>query len=92
MQTATDLIPKWTKRVVTETTGRDPLGLSRVSFIITDYILTGIITTTDRARYYSFYCWALWHTTQEDELKKYQDFVTGFRRREAVPGIGDYRE
>ena len=69
---------------MTETTGRDPLGLSRVSFIITDYILTGIITTTDRARYYSFYCWALWHTTQEDELKKYQDFVTGFRRREAV--------
>lgn len=70
--------------MVTETTGRDPLGLSRVSFIVTDYLLTGIITQTDRARYYSFYCWALWHISNVDNPKRYQDFVDGFRRREAV--------
>jgi hypothetical protein len=29
--------------------------------MITDYLLRGIITTTSRARYYSFYPWALWH-------------------------------
>lgn len=48
------MLPRWTKRVVTETGGRDPLGLSRVANSITDFLLTGIITTTDRARYYSF--------------------------------------
>lgn len=52
-------IPKWTKHVVTEGGGRDPLGLSRVSFLVTDYLLNGIITTTSRARYYSFYPWVL---------------------------------
>src|ERR1700739_3902455 len=54
-------IPKWTSYVVTELGGRDPLGLSRLSFMITDYLVSGIITTTSRARYYSFYPWALWH-------------------------------
>ena len=44
------LIPKWTKHVAAELGGRDPLGLSRVSFVITDYLLTGIVTVTSRAR------------------------------------------
>ena len=81
------LIPKWTKRVVTDTGGRDPLGLSRVAQTITDYLLTGIITQTDRARYYSFYCWALWHIQMEESPKRYQDFVDAFRRREAAIAI-----
>jgi len=81
------LVPKWTKRVVTEMTGRDPLGLSRVAQTITDYLLTGIITQTDRARYYSFYCWALWHIQMEESPQKFQDFVDGFRRREAAIAI-----
>jgi hypothetical protein len=42
-----------------EGTGRDPLGLSSVSGLLTDYLLPGIITTTNRARYYSFYTWAI---------------------------------
>ena len=81
------LLPKWTKRVVTDMGGRDPLGLSRVAFMITDYLLTGIITTTDRARYYSFYCWVLWHIEKEDQPRKYQDFVNSFRRREATMAL-----
>ena len=64
--------------------GRDPLGLSRVAFFLTDYLLTGIITTTDRARYYSFYSWTLWHIEQEEKSEKYEDFVNSFRRREAA--------
>lgn len=79
-----DITPRWTKRVITDSGGRDPLGLSRVAQTITDFLLTGIITTTDRARYYSFYCWALWHIDREDNAKTYQDFVDGFRRREAA--------
>lgn len=81
------LLPQWTRKVVTEMTGRDPLGLSRVSNIITDYLLTGIITTTDRARYYSFYCWAVWHINLFDIPKRYQDFVDGFRKREAMVAL-----
>ena len=80
-------LPKWTKRVFTDMGGRDPLGLSRVSFIITDYLLTGIITQTDRARYYSFYCWALWHIAREEHPQKYQKFVDAFRRREATMAL-----
>src|ERR1041384_268560 len=81
------VLPRWTKRVVTDMGGRDPLGLSRVAFLITDYLLPGIITTTDRARYYSFYCWALWHIQKEEQPKKYQDFVNAFRRREATMAL-----
>lgn len=80
-------LPKWTKRVVTDSGGRDPLGLSRVAFNLTDFLLTGIITTTERARYYSFYTWALWHIEQEEQPNNYNDFVNAFRRREAVMGL-----
>lgn len=81
-----DYLPRWTKRVVTSMTGRDPLGLSRVSNLITDYLLKGIITTTDRARYYSFYCWAIWDTHQA-KPKRLEDFRAGFRRREAAMAL-----
>ncbi|MBK8464927.1 MAG: hypothetical protein IPL32_03775 [Chloracidobacterium sp.] len=77
-------LPKWTQKVVTEGGGRDPLGLSRVAFLLTDALLTGIITTTDRARYYSFYTWALWHIEKEDKPQRYEYFVDGLRRREAA--------
>jgi hypothetical protein len=77
----------WTKRVAANTSGRDPLGLSRVAFLITDFLLSGIITTTDRARYYSFYCWALWHIEREEKPKTDREFVTAFRRREAAMAL-----
>ena len=85
-----DYFPKWTKKVITEGGGRDPLGLSRVAFILTDYLLNGIITTTERARYYSFYTWALWHIGQEEKPTNYDDFVNAFRRREAVMALSTY--
>ncbi len=65
-------------------TGRDPLGLNRVSDNVTDYLLTGIITTTDRARYYACYCWAVWHVNKVNQPKRLSDFIDAFRRREAV--------
>jgi hypothetical protein len=45
--------------VAMEGSGRDPLGLSSVSDAFTKLLLPNIITTTDRARYYSFYTWAI---------------------------------
>jgi hypothetical protein len=77
----------WTKRVVTEMTGRDPLGLSRVGDTIKDFLLSGINTNNTRARYYSFYTWAIWHIEHEERVRSDREFATAFRRREAAMAI-----
>lgn len=51
--------PQWTRRVEMEGSGRDPLGLSRVSDALTNILVSNLITTTDRARYCSLYTWAI---------------------------------
>src|SRR6185437_3897940 len=65
--------------------GRDPLGLSRVSDALTNFLLPNIITTTDRARYYSFYAWAI---ADIEDLRKSKSgrisFEEEFQRREAA--------
>jgi hypothetical protein len=78
------LLPRWTKRSVIEDTGRDPLGLSRVAHLLSDFLVPGIITTTYRARYYSFFCWALEHVKTNDRWEKVSQFWDGVRRREAA--------
>ncbi len=72
---------------MTETGGRDPLGLSRVSAMITDYLLSGIITQTSRARYYSFYPWCLWQIKLSEQPHTFEQFTRAFRRREAFMAI-----
>src|ERR1051325_670755 len=52
--------------------------------MITDYLLSGIVTTTSRARYYSFYTWALWNIADEEPPMDFQEFVNALRRREAA--------
>jgi len=84
--------PQWSAKVMADKGGLDPLGLDRVSEFIADTLLTGIITQTDRARYYSFYSWALWHIQKEDHPKRYQDFVDGFRRREAFMALASLED
>jgi hypothetical protein len=42
-----------------EGSGQDPLGLTRVSNEFTGFLLPSIITITPRARYFSFYTWAI---------------------------------
>ncbi len=77
--------PQWTRRVAMEGSGRDPLGLSRVSDALTDFLLPGIITTTDRARYYAFYPWAI---ADIEALRNSRNgrvsFEEEFQRREAA--------
>lgn len=80
------LHPLWTKRVATES-GRDPLGLSRLGDALKDYLLSGINSNNNRARYYSFYCWALWHIAREEQPANEEVFKTAFRRREAAMAI-----
>lgn len=77
----------WTKRVATEMTGRDPLGLSRVGDLIKDFLLSGINTNNTRARYYSFYTWALWHMEREERVSGEREFAAAFRRREAAMAL-----
>lgn len=81
------LHPMWTKRVATEMTGRDPLGLSRVGDMIKDFLLSGINTNNTRARYYSFYVWALWHIEHEENVRGDSEFTAAFRRREAAMAV-----
>jgi len=84
MNIAKRLIPQWTKKVAFEAGGRDPLGLSRVSDLIKGQLLRGIVSNNNRARYYSYFCWAFWHIEQEETARRYKDFETKYRRREAV--------
>lgn len=87
MLSAARLQPMWTKRVATEMSGRDPLGLSRLGDTIKEFLLSGINTNNTRARYYSFYCWALWHIEHEESPRGYREFVDAFRRREAAMAL-----
>src|SRR5258705_2494863 len=77
--------PQWTRRVAMEGSGRDPLGLSRVSDALTNFLLPNIITTTDRARYYSFYTWAIADIEALRQGKNVRvSFEEEFQRREAA--------
>lgn len=78
------LLPRWSKHVVTKLGGRDPLGLSRLAQFLTDYLLTGIVINTDRARYYALYTWILWHVEQEHLDGSWEAFQQAFQRREAA--------
>ena len=72
-----------------EGSGRDPLGLSRVSDAFTELLLPSIITTTNRARYYSFYLWAMRDSCEATTKRNLGalDFVEEFRKREAAFAI-----
>jgi hypothetical protein len=43
-----NFLPQSTRRVAMEGSGHDPLGLSRVSDALTNFLLPSIITTTHR--------------------------------------------
>jgi hypothetical protein len=51
---------------------------------LTDHLMPGIITMTDRARYYAIYCWILWHIEHEENPKSQTEFLSAFQRREAA--------
>lgn len=80
---ATRYLPSWTERMPVKSGGRDPLGLSRVANRIMDDTLPGIVTTTNRARYYSLYCWILWSIAREEQPRSRRAFQQAFMRRES---------
>lgn len=87
-------LPQWTRRVAMEGSGRDPLGLSRVSDNLTGFLLPSIITTTDRARYFSFYTWA-WADIQALKATATKELSltalrSEFQRREAAFAVASF--
>jgi hypothetical protein len=53
--------PQWTSELTdTFVTGEDQLGIEGAAQGYQQWLIPGIITTTDRARYYSIYAWILY--------------------------------
>ncbi|MCR3906992.1 MAG: hypothetical protein NUK62_08225 [Tenericutes bacterium] len=72
------LDPFWIKPGKVSGRVLDPLGLDRTSDRIKSNLLTGIISLTERARYYTFYCWVL-KNINENNFDKYSDFQNFFQ-------------
>lgn len=85
-----NFLPKWTKKIKIDGGGRDPLGLSKLSGRLVDYLLSGITSNSTRARYYSFYTWSLlniYDQIPEDGEIGYDVFLSEFRKREAFMAL-----
>lgn len=81
------LLPLWSKRIKPDPSGRDPLGLSRVSEFIVSELLPGITLLTNVGRNYIFYCWAV-NTISKSKINSYQEFSKKISRYESAYVIG----
>lgn len=79
--------PLWITPIYQDDTGQDFLGLRAVSARITDFLLPGIITITDRARYYSFFSWLL--TDYMHEHPKGWSLGKFIKRREQIYALAN---
>lgn len=86
-----DFLPRWTERVEPEPGGRDPLGLSRVSAQLVEWLLPGIVTNTPRARYFSLFTWILWDLQRCAIPPQKKRLTTAFRRRDAFIALATMR-
>jgi hypothetical protein len=62
--------PQWSKKYSTRSGGRDFLSYEYVGVLMLDRLLPGLSNITQRARYYSFYCWVLYRFFEKSELPK----------------------
>lgn len=85
-----DWSPFWTDEVKIENGGRYPLLLNRFHDHIEDYLIKGIVSTTDRLRYISYCCWAIGDIEHTLNCTKYYEFEEAFRRRESALAVGIY--
>ena len=71
------LVPQWTARFTNEDViGEDHLGVEGMAQSYQQYLVPGIISTTDHARYYSFYCWILYRYINQPDSPR---TLAGFR-------------
>ncbi len=79
-------LPQWTSELTnTFVTGEDQLGVESAAQSYQQWLVPGVISTTDRARYYSFYAWVLHrfiHWNKSTRLMK--DFRGSYFRHHEV--------
>ena len=78
-----DAWPQWTSELTDNfVTGEDQLGVEGAAQGYQQWLIPGIITTTDRARYYSFYAWILHRfITLPNSSRLLKDFRGSFYKR-----------
>ena len=81
-----DYRPQWTTELAQNwVVGEDHLGIEGAAQSYQQYLVPGIITTTDRARYYSFYAWVLYRFINDpDSSRLMRDFRGPWFRRHEV--------
>jgi len=80
--------PQWIEKVYNNSDGEDFLGIRIVSENILSYLLPGIITITQRARYYAFYCWLI--VDYEKEHPAGWGLAQFIKRREQIFAIANF--
>ena len=73
----------WVKKIY-HTKGLDPLGVQAPCINLYGRLLTGITNVTDRARYYSFYPWAVWAFDQIPGAKTIEGLTEWMRRADCL--------
>jgi hypothetical protein len=87
------MIPHWTARLTdNDVAGEDHLGVEGAAQGYQQYLVPGIITTTDHARYYSFYAWVLYRYIFAEDSSRLLSHFRGsyFRRHELAFIMGCY--
>lgn len=82
-------LPQWTALISgDDVAGEDHLGVEGAAQSYQQYLVPGIITTTDHARYYSFYCWVLYRFIYDpDSTRLLADFRGPYFKRHEVAFI-----
>ncbi len=80
----------WIEKIYKEEEGQDYLGLRLVQGHIVGHLLSGIITTTKRARYYAFYSWLLVEYANRHHPDGWS--FNHFIRREQIFGLAGCRK
>lgn len=77
------IVPQWTERITSkDVVGEDHLGIETAAINYQGELLPGIITVTEHARYYSFYCWILWRFINDEKHdRKLSNFRGAFFKR-----------
>jgi len=85
--------PQWTTELTTNfVTGEDQLGLEGAAQGYQHWLIPGITTITDRARYYSFYAWILHRFINlPNSSRLIKDFRGPFFKRHEVAMIWGIR-
>lgn len=81
-----NLLPQWTSELTTNrVVGEDQLGIEGPAQSYQQILIPGVISTTDHARYYSFYAWVLYRFIfLPDSSRRMKDFRGEFFKRHEV--------